>query len=201
MHRPAAVAFIAALLCMPTGATAQGRVGLGLGLQNSSILFDDDIGLVNSLTPQVYVPIAISNSIIVEPGVGFFRLKESEESDFGDEELTATALRLGLGVLFVVARPERGRIYAGPRAGIMRISSTFVFDDDENEMKRTDLVFAGVLGGEFFLMPAFSLGGEAGLTYLSMGQEEIEPDPGFEDNSDGSSLSLGTEFRVRWYLR
>lgn len=159
------------------------------------------MGLVNSLTPQIYVPIDVSSRIIVEPGVGLFRVKETDEGDFGSEEFTATALRLGLGALFVVAQPEQGRIYVGPRVGIARISATSDFADTESEMKRTDLTFSAVLGGEFFLFPAFSLGGEAGLNYQSRGETERDPDPGFEDDSEGTLLSLGTEFRVRWYLR
>ena len=201
MHRPAALSLIVALLCIPTEVTAQGTVGVGLGLQNTSLFLDDDIGIVNSLTPQVYVPVALSNSIVLEPSIGFLRLKQAQESEFGDVDMTATALRLGLGVLFVVAQPERGRIYAGPRAGILRLSSRSEFGGDESEMKRMDLLFSAVLGGEFFFFPAFSLGGEAGLTYVSLGEEERDPDPGFEDESEASMLSLGTEFRVRWYVR
>jgi len=196
-----AIAAVATML-VPASLEAQSSttVGLGLGLQNSSVAIDDEANLISSLTPTVYVPIVLGNGIMIEPGVAFFRMKTSEESDFGDSEFTGTALRLGVGVLFMFATPERGRIYAGPRVGVMRISSTNEFDDEEVEQSRMDLFFTAVLGGEFFLMPAFSLGGEAGLTYATLGETEREPEPPLEDETEMSMLALGAEFRVRWYI-
>lgn len=194
---------LALALLLPTALEAQndGSLGLGLGLQNTSVLIDEEFEILGSLTPTVYVPIVLGNGIMIEPGVGFFRLKTSEESEFGDSEFNLTALRLGVGVLFMLATPERGRVYAGPRVGVMRLSSRNEFDGEDAEMSRMDLIFSAVVGGEFFLLPAFSLGGEAGLTYLTVGDTERDPEPPVEDEEDVSMLSLGTEFRVRWYIR
>ena len=194
---------IAVVLCalLPVSAEAQdGTLGLGLGLSNQTLVLDEELGFVSSLTPTVYVPFVIGNGIMIEPGVGFFRAKRSEDDEFGDADYTLTAMRLGAGVFFMFATPERGRIYAGPRVGVIRMKSTADFGGEDFEESRMDLFFSAVLGGEFFLMPAFSLGGEAGLTYLSMGETEEEPEPDFEEEVEMSMLSLGTEFRVRWYI-
>lgn len=200
MRRLAVLLALAALLPASVQAQGSGSIGLGLGLQNSNILLDEEFEVLGSLTPNVYVPIVIGNGIIVEPGIGLLRIKRTEESEFGDSEFTLTAMRLGVGVLFVLASPERGRIYAGPRVGVMRLKSVSEFEGDDSETSRMDLLFSAVLGGEFFLMPAFSLGGEAGLTYLSMGDTEFDPEPPVDENEDVTLLSLGTEFRVRWYI-
>lgn len=190
-------AFVA--LTLPAASLAQEstRIGLGLGLQNLSIAVDDEFGILTAVTPQVYVPIELSGSMILEPGIGFIRFHEETDSDFGDMEGTFTVLRLGAGLLFVHARPERGRIYVGPRLGITRFSSEVEIDGEEaDDDSRTDLFLAGVAGGEFFLMPAFSLGGEVGLSYTRAGDDEDDA-----ADSSASVINMITEFRIRWYFR
>ena len=61
------------------------------------------------------------------------------------------------------------------------------------------LLIAGVVGGEYFLVPGFSLGGEVGLNYLRMGDEDNDGPGGAE--TDASMIGIGTEFRVRWYFQ
>lgn len=194
------VTALALCLVLPAASEAQLRFGMGIGLQNSNVFIEDEIGIVNSIAPVVYAPIVLGNGIVVEPGIGYFRMKMTDDGDFGESELTVSAIRLNVGVLFVLASPERGRVYAGPRVGVTRLKTVSESDGEDGESKRMDLIFAGVAGGEFFLMPAFSLGGEIGLAYTSTGETEFDPDPGFEDEEDLTVLGLTSEFRVRWYI-
>ncbi|MEX1256877.1 MAG: hypothetical protein WEG36_04580 [Gemmatimonadota bacterium] len=60
-----------------------------------------------------------------------------------------------------------------------------VDDDDSN----TNLWVAGVVGGEFFLKPRFSPGGEVGHEWLDVGDDS---------DSDESVLATTAESRVRW---
>ena len=172
--------------------------GFGLGLQELSIVGFDE-GATTRFTPLVYVPIMVSERMMLEPGIGYTRLNTSIDSDFGSQEETTSVLQLNAGLLFMIVPADRGRVYAGPRVGIVRFSVEQEFDGASDEFKRTDLFLAGVLGGEFFLLPAFSLGGEASLNYLRMGEPDTDGDTGAE--VDGSLISLGAEFRVRWYIR
>jgi hypothetical protein len=200
MRRPILLfAWIAVLV--PAGASAQGnlRWGLGLGLQQASVFPEDEIGLLSAVAPTVYVPIVLPGGMMVEPGLGLFRVRE-EDSEF-DETATYTAVRASVAVLFALATPERGRFYVGPRVGVLRLTSVFEAEGDDGEVKRNDLFVAAIAGGEGFVTPALSLGGEASLNYYSLGETEYDPDPGFEDDDDMSTLSLGAEFRVRWYIR
>ena len=188
------------LLAANAAAAQQERIGLGLGLQQFSVLADDDLGFLTALTPQLYVPIMVTDAIMLEPGIGFFRINQSGDDPFdGEFSFSATFLRLGAGLLFIVSPSERGRVYAGPRVGILRMSREVEFAGTQDDDSRTDLLLSGVVGGEFFLVPSFSLGGEAALHYLRAGDEESD-DPNPPD-SDASMISIGTEFRVRWYIR
>ena len=198
MHRSVLV-FAALATLVPAELSAQ-RWGLGMGLQPISILIEDEIGVANAIASTVYVPIELANGMVIEPGVGFLRMKE-EDSEF-DEQVTSTALRASVGVLFALATPDRSRFYVGPRVGVLRLKSTFEGEGDgDGEVSRMDLIMAAVAGGEGFITPAVSLGGEASLTYYSVGETEVDPDPGFDDDDDATLLSLGVEFRVRWYIR
>lgn len=200
MRRLTPLSFVLALLALPSDAAAQEspHLGIGLGLEQVGILVDDDVGLLSILTPQVYVPIVVSDGLMLEPGIGVFRTKNSESSESADFEATFTFIRVGVGLLFTIQQAERGRVYVGPRIGLMRMSSSSEFNGEAEDDSRVDLTAAAVLGGEFFLLPAFSIGGEVGLEYLRMGDEEDDGEADIE--SDTSLLSLGSEFRVRWYI-
>jgi len=168
-------------LALATAAPAEAQIGIGVGIRSSFI--SEVQGL---LTPTVYVPIVLTDRLMVEPEVGLIRA--SEDDDGSDE--TVTLLMIGAGLLFEIGDLGEDRIYAGPRLGLVRASFSEDFEGGEFSDSNTNLFLAGVLGGEFFLQPNFSLGGEAGLRYLDTGA----------DGSDGSLLTTTAEFRVRWYF-
>ena len=179
----AVVASIALLLTLGTitPADAQERIGIGIGVR-SSLISD----VQNLLTPTVYVPIVVSDRFTVEPEVGIVRVSEEE----GDVDETVTFLTVGAGLLFGIGDLGDDQIYIGPRVGLLRTSFSEEVDGGEFSDSNTNMFLAGVLGGEFFLQPSFSLGGEAGLRYLDTGS----------DGSDGSLFATTAEFRVRWYF-
>ena len=199
MYRCAVVLLVCASL-VPAESAAQdaGSWGFGVGLQQTSIVFDDDLFLANAIAPTIYVPFVLNDRLMIEPGIGLWRMSR-EGGDF-DPDVTSTALRASVGLLISIAEPERGRFYAGPRIGLLRLASKYEFEGDDGEMTRMDLFAAAVAGGEAFLTPSFSLGGEASLNYYTMGETEYDPDPGFEVNDDASLLSIGGEFLIRWYM-
>jgi hypothetical protein len=168
-------------LATTTPAEAQ-EIGIGVGIRSS---FISDVQSL--LAPTVYVPIVVTDRLMVEPEVGLVRA--SEEDDGLDE--TVTFLTIGGGLLFEIGDMGEHRIYAGPRLGIVRASFSEELDGGgEFSDSNTNLFLAGVLGGEFFLEPNFSLGGEAGVRYQGTG----------DDDSDGSLITTTAEFRVRWYF-
>jgi hypothetical protein len=121
---------------------------------------------------------------VLEPEFGFVRFKDTE----GEFDETFSLLTLGAGLLFEIGDLGPDRIYAGPRLGVAHISESDEGPGAPSDDSTTSLWLAGVLGGEFFLKPQFSLGGEVGVEWLERG------DP------DRSVLATTGEFRVRWYF-
>jgi hypothetical protein len=157
-------------------------VGLGLGL--SSALFGEFQG---QFAQSVYVPISLTDRVLLEPEVGLVRFSEED----GEFDETGTLLVLGAGVLFEIADSGDDRIYAGPRAGIVRFSTSSEGPGGETDDSTTNLSLAGVFGGEYFLKDRFSLGGEVGLEWLDLSDDS---------DAEGSLISTTAEFRVRWYF-
>lgn len=182
MRRRAVVPAFVLTLALAHPALAQDsgtRFGLGVGI-TSSLFSNLDAGF----TPTIYLPIEVSDQLLIEPSLGLVRFSES----MGNLDSTETFLSIGAGILFVIAGGSEDRIYIGPRVGFLRVSESIsgpVVDADDSS---TNLQIGGVVGGEHFLRPNFSLGGEAGLNYTSL------------DDIDGSILSTTAEFRIRWYF-
>lgn len=188
---------LAACVAAPVAAQEEGRsVGLGLGL-HAVALDGDDAAIFGILAPQLYVPIVVSEKVMLEPSLSLFR-GDTEGDDFSS---SLTFFRLGIGVLFLSDAGADGRVYVGPRLGVLRVSEEFDNTTFEGTSKRMDLVFAAVAGGEFFLASSLSLGGEIGLEYTRIGDEEETPEPGFVDDRTTTLVRTVTELRLRWYLR
>lgn len=200
IHTVATAALLLALATPVAGQHAARTLGLGIGIQSAALL-DDDVGLLAVLSPQVYVPIVVSERLILEPSFGVFRVDQEGEDFLGDPyTYSATLLRLGVGALFAGELGRSGRVYVGPRVGVVRISTEQEQGAFDEESTRTDLALAAVTGGEFFLVDGLSLGGEVGLEWVRIGEEDVagEPSPAEEK---ASLLRTTSELRVRWYFR
>jgi hypothetical protein len=172
---------------MASGASAQapgGSIGLGVGVQ-STVLIDEAL---ISLAPVFYVPIMLTDAVMLEPGIGLLRFSQDNDAT----ESTQTFLSLGTGILFIVSHGDDGRIYVGPRVGIRRFSSETESGTVEVETDNTNLSLAGVVGGEYFLKRGFSLGGEIGVAWNEIGDDDAD--------EDASLVNTIAEFRVRWYF-
>jgi hypothetical protein len=183
------VAF-AALVAAPAAAQerAQGpRVGIGASL--SSL----ELGSVVSggLAPmQIYVPIFLSPNLRVEPQLGLIAAN-GDGADFHQ-------LDLGAGVLFGFVNAPQFNGYVGPRLVL-----SFVGDEQNfggglrRDTSGINLGLLGVVGGEWFPSPRFSLGveGQLGLTFV--GDRNVDDAPDIEG---GSVLRTGALLFFRTYL-
>lgn len=127
----------------------------------------------------------------------------SGEETFGGQtqKNTATVYRVGAGVLFTRDAGADGRAYVGPRVGLIRMSSEQEGDLTDRSESRMDVLLSLVAGGEYFLAPGFSLGGEVGLEWVHIGDTDITPTPDVDVEEDMSLLRTVTGLRVRWYLK
>lgn len=182
-------------LAAPASAQEYARLGLGVGIAPLSVISDDD--LLAAGGPRFYVPILVGDAMAMEPYVGYFRLHQASDGGFISVDRTWTALQVGVGLFVMREAGDRGRTYFGPRLGLARFSSAIDDGGAQDDVNRTDLVFAVVAGGEFFLTERFSLGGEAGVAYQRRGDEKGSAATTADES--GSTLRTTTEIRVRWY--
>lgn len=167
------------------------RVGLGVGVTSPFTpgAFGSDIG---PLMSTINIPIT-GQRIRIEPMVGFVRMSDSNNN----MDVSRSALHLGSGI-FGLKRSGSTIFYFGGRAGIMRNSVSFDFDDapqfaPEDESS-TDFFLAPATGAEYLFADTFSLGGEVQLVYTRFGNESEESD------ASRSALHTKTIFFVRWHF-
>lgn len=165
------------ILLLPANALTQERdprMGFGLSLTSTSLGEMEAV-----MMPRIHVPIEIGQSWMLEPSLGFIRIA----GDIATERLAGA----DLGALRMVAQYEASRVYAGPRVGVLRASGSVDLPGATESRRETDLTVAAVLGGEAFVRPSFSLGGEVGIRRVALGDTRV--------------LSTTGSFRVRWYLQ
>jgi hypothetical protein len=155
----AATLALPALAAPPAPAPAAAppsRIRFGLGV---SFVPVDAAGTLSTI--EVYLPIAISETIRLEPSLGIF----TENS--GGNGLDTSDFTIGLGVLGVSrVGPSTNLTYGG------RLKINFAGVDDPTpggtSDSGTDLTLAGAFGGEQYLADRLSIGLEAQLGYYSL---------------------------------
>jgi hypothetical protein len=143
-----------AVLVAASSAAAQERPKLGVGI---SIVPLEGAGAVP--TVEVYVPLMIAPNFRLEPSLGIFT---NDPSGGGTETSDIT---LGVGAFFVNQIAPQADMYVGGRLKLNFAS----FDNGVVDDSDTDVLLAGALGGEYYLVPKFSLGLEAQLGLYSQG--------------------------------
>jgi hypothetical protein len=153
MKKTLRYALAVAVLAVATTASAQQRPTLGIGI--SIVPLE-----VGGFTPtvEVYVPIQVAPQFRIEPSLGIF----TEDNDGGTEFSDIT---LGVGAFFVKQIAAPADMYAGARLKLNFASR----DDGVNDDSDTDLALAAALGGEYYLVPQFSIGLEAQLGLYQRG--------------------------------
>jgi hypothetical protein len=149
-------------------AAAGPHIGLGVSLPGAGEF------------PSFYVPIQAGPGFRLEPEIGLVRMAVSSG--------TATAFQVGFGLLrtWPVA-PQVGG-YAGLRMQVQRLDAT-------GGESITNLRLAAALGGEWFPVPAVSLGAEGQLAYVSFDKAATFT------GSTASGLATGALLFLRVYLR
>jgi hypothetical protein len=166
MKKTLRLALAVAALAVATTASAQQRPTLGLGI--SIVPLE-----VSGLTPtvEVYLPIQVAPQFRIEPSLGIFTSDEDGGAETSD-------LTLGVGAFFVKRIAAPADMYMGARLKLNFASvDTGVADDSD-----TDLVLAAAVGGEYYLVPQFSLGLEAQLGLYQLGDVSaaaFDTDSGF----------------------
>lgn len=159
-----------AALALATPALAQdssGRGTVGIGISIVPL----ESGSSPTPTVEVYVPIRLVPQLRLEPSFGI----QTADRPFGNGRVDTRDVTVGLGLFFVQRVAAPVDFYAGGR---VKLNFAKV-DDGVNENTGTDVIVAGALGGEYYLVPKFSVGLEAELGYYSRSSASIDEADGF----------------------
>jgi hypothetical protein len=189
--------------------TSSPRFGTGVSLDmtpTSGFSLDGGFNF-DARTGNLHFPVRISRSIRLEPTLGYARETREQSDPSSSSEGKFSVLRVGLGIMFLLPRGESFLAYAGARVGLRRrtqeITNRFTgFPSTTSRIQQTDKFLSAVFGGEYFLAPYFSLGGEAQVTYMAYGEPDVDtdpPQPGPQLQFDGSSLATAGLIVIRWY--
>jgi hypothetical protein len=143
------LAFVIAALALALPAAAQEnrtRFGLGVSITPEAAF---------APTVELYLPIDLRGNLRIEPSLGIFT------TDAGDA--SASDITLGVGVFLMRRVAQPVNLYYGGRFKLNFASA----DDGVNDDSGTDISIAGALGGEYYLVPNFSLGLEGQLGFRS----------------------------------
>lgn len=146
-----------AALCLAGSAAAQERrptLGLGVAIDPfADTTFPGALGAGGTI--QIYLPMQIAPNLRIEPSIGVFTV----DAPSGDADFSNITLGVGLFLTRRVAAPVD--LHLGGRLKLNFAS----FDDGVVDDSGTDLALAAAVGGEYYLVPRFSLGleGELGL--------------------------------------
>ena len=203
------------------------KVGLGVEVDNVfGAAFNLAGNSINTLrlfeqdnTYKLYVPINLSNTLRVEPVVGFVRATSNEQSVNNNVEVfddnTTTAFSLGVGGFALWALTDSIHAYGGGRLAFNRISvttQTTVNSPGNTNIStvtnsRNGIQLQGALGTEWFFNRYMSFGGEGQLNIRWFGTptRTVDPDPGNTNNNDGDSesdtfISPNVELFLRFYF-
>lgn len=139
----AALALSAPALAQQTG----GQFGLGVSITPESSF---------SPTVEVYFPMNIAPNLRLEPSIGIFSVDNPSTSGAGDRR----DLTLGAGLFFTQKVAPVVDMYMGGRLKLN-------FANNDPGDSGTDFLLAGAAGGEWYVVPKFSLGMEAQLGFFS----------------------------------
>ncbi len=153
---------------------------------------------VTSSYGALLLPILTRRGLSVEPELSWVHSSADfvDNQGGGTDKQAVTVLRVGVGVMGQLAWVGPVRLYAGPRVGLVH---TRVRDDPAagtaTSTASTSWYGALALGGECFVMPRASIGGEVGVQYERSSQEVAF----FTVKT--TDIALSGRLAARWYFR
>lgn len=188
IRKIAMLAAAAAALAIPPAVQAQQKDAVKIGIGASIEAFNYaqfgamTLGAVPANVPvSVYVPIQITPHLRIEPSLGLATYSQDRAAAaLGTGEVSGHAWNIGVGVLYYLAPAQPAGFYVGGRLGLVFSGRTTVNGANTvlTEGSETDFYLRGVLGGEYYLAPRFSVGVEAQLGPTFYGNESLTVTPG-----------------------
>lgn len=176
-----ALSTLVALLFVSTVAAAQRNtlyVGIGVALNPVAIVVNNTdmflpVGLMN-----IYVPLQISPHLRVEPECGILSIRDNTTGNNAIQQQTWQYVRFGTGVFYTWQPIASTQLYTGVRGGLLRHTTARETTNDiipKRESAQWSYYTGLCLGGEYYFSPHFSLGAEAQLYYVYIGNRNSTP--------------------------
>lgn len=167
------------------------RVGIGVAVgKDFSFIDDGELMFLPIGVSNVYLTIIGSSNYRFEPEIGFWRYTSSSDN----HKSTYNNLRLGCGIFPITTQKGKTNLYYGFRLGIVHSTTSSEYNSDDDRESKTDFYIGPSIGGEYFFNDHFSIGGEAQLNYISIGQFN-----GDNDYKESVIVNKNT-IVLRWYF-
>ncbi len=160
------------------------RIGIGTSIGSDLLISGAELVMLPVNLGNLYFPIVFSNNVRLEPEIGFYRMGSS----FDGHDSSNSNLRFGLGLFYNWSK-DTLNTYFGIRTGLMYNLRT----SDSSDSSRTDLYIGPALGTEYLFSKHFSLGVEAQLLYIDLGNWETD---GLSSGSSSESSIISTRALV-----
>jgi hypothetical protein len=139
---------------------------------------------------NIYLSFDLTPNFRIEPEIGFFRAKSKDES----YESSSSNIRFGIG-LFHIKSFRKSKIHIGGRVGIIHMSLSYESPYiGSNDSSKDDYFMGFATGGEYLFNEYISLGGEAQVNYIKLGNYDDD------DNSSSSIISTRALAVLRVYF-
>ena len=159
-------------------------VQFGIGVALNSFLKNFSYG---DNLPTIYIPMNISDKFKIEPELSYY--SSSGKNENVEQENTSMAIGVGL---FGTTNYEKSLFYYGFRFSYLNSKTKYSFQDEVDRERTSNRFMLGpAVGGEYFFIKHFSVGGEIGFQFTVKKDEETN----FEDYLPGSSVN-GTDVRI-----
>jgi hypothetical protein len=150
--------------------------GIGISIFDAQQAFEIGQTEGAAYNHSITVPIILNQGFRLEPEVGFFNGKSTEEYPASNEteEYTTTQYRIAVGI-FPQSTMKSSVIYYGGRVGYLVLNRKYEESDPNStqsqELNGSGIFIAPTVGGEYYFSNSFCIGAEAQFIYASINTE------------------------------
>jgi hypothetical protein len=154
------------------------------------------------------IPVEFGRTFRIEPEFGYatFEWEYSDPNNYTEIE-TYKGYRIGVSAAYII--PNAGGHEQMKAAIGARIASLFYhFDEDydnnrvreDRMLERTDLLVGLFLGGEYYPIKNFCVGGELGVNRIQAGDPSYAPEDEPASSLTGLAVYVGGTISLRWFI-
>ncbi|MBI5069259.1 MAG: outer membrane beta-barrel protein [Deltaproteobacteria bacterium] len=205
LARPLAAALLLAgatsALAQAHAGRSQTRVGFGVGIEPTHLG-----SLTSSISPPavgLYLPIQLTGTLRIEPSLGLSTFSQGTAAAQASGPLSWSTLTLGVAGHFFIVPPSPVGLYVGARMALEFERQKDVGGGANPPVVRTsatNLLLAGVLGGEYFVHHSFSVGAEAQLGLTFLGDRDIQQNGVTTSLSRDAALATNGVVYLRYFF-